>query len=142
MTKETKDIKETIAKEARIETKEEKIARVRKTRNLVQKGPLGMDLSELKPNTRYHVVKDENVYRAEQAGWEICRDDIHVGDSGLIAGSQGLSQVNLKGGIRGVLMEMDEDVYQALEQDRDKDNKRLEKVALSGLGEAAESDKK
>ena len=114
----------------KILTKAEKLAKIRKSRAMVQAGPLGVDRTELDPTKRYFIATDENLHRAKQSGWEPASRDIHIGDSGLISGSQGMGQVNLKGGLHGTLLEMDMEIFDALEQDKDELNKAREDAAI------------
>lgn len=92
-----------LSPEKRAELKK-KYAKELASRSLVHKGPLGVEEPSLDPNYEYYICSSENLHRTELAGWAKAGDEIHVGDSGLVGGSQGLGVINLKGGKQGILM--------------------------------------
>lgn len=125
-------VKSTMDAEKRIALKK-KYAKELASRTLVHKGPLGVDKSNLNPDMEYFICSQENLHRTELAGWSKAAEEVHVGDSGLVGGSQGLSIVNLKGGKQGILMSRPKELGELIRAEED-DKLRMMETDAGAVG--------
>lgn len=120
------------------ETKlQEKSTRVKRSR-LAKKGKLYIDEKYLEKGFHYRIVNDEpgEVARRKQQGYEVVQStDTTVGEGVTKSSSQGVVSVTVdRGGTKGILMKMPNDIYKECLDELDEINRDIDSTILLQAG--------